>query len=55
MSQRNGERGMATVLVLTVLAILTIFAVVNGRTIAQLGRELKRTEQRQVHGQSPGH
>ena len=55
MNRRGGERGTATVLVLTVLVILTIFAVVNGRTLAQLGRELRRTEQRQIHGQNPGH
>ncbi len=55
MRRRDDQRGSAMVVVLTVLAVLTAYAVINARVLGVLDRELHRIENRQQHGQSSGH
>jgi type II secretory pathway component PulK len=49
----KSERGSAVIVVLTMLAVLTVLVLVNGNTIQQLRRELRRIEDQQTaHWQS---
>jgi len=57
----RNERGSATLLMLTLVAILAVMVVVNGNVIHQLRQELRRIDHhqqqrlQQSHGQNPGH
>jgi type II secretory pathway component PulK len=44
----KSERGSAVIVVLTILAVLTALVLVNGNTIQQLRRELRRIEEQQT-------
>jgi type II secretory pathway component PulK len=43
----KSERGSAVLVVLTMLAVLTALILVNGNTVRQLNRELRRVDQQQ--------
>jgi type II secretory pathway component PulK len=43
----KSERGSAVLVVLTMLAVLTALILVNGNTVRQLDRELRRVDQQQ--------
>ncbi len=45
---RRSRQGSAMLLVLAILALLTVYAFLNSRSLAQLSRELRRTEQQQI-------
>jgi len=45
---RQGERGMAVIVVMTLLSIILIFVAGNLRTLHNLGRDLKLVEQRKL-------
>ena len=49
----RNERGFATVLVLTLLALLLAFAIGNGLVLHHLRAELKRVEQHQLEKYAP--
>ncbi len=55
----RNERGSALVVVLTMLSVLTVLIIVNGNTIQQLRRELRRIDKQQQqrfeHEQNPRH
>jgi type II secretory pathway component PulK len=44
----RNERGSAVLVVLTMLAVLTVLILVNGDTIQQLRRELRRIDAQQT-------
>jgi hypothetical protein len=44
----KNERGSAVLVVLTMLAVLTVLILVNGNTIQQLRRELRRIDDQQT-------
>jgi type II secretory pathway component PulK len=44
----RNERGSAVLVVLTMLAVLTALILVNGNTIQQLRRELRRIDEQQT-------
>jgi type II secretory pathway component PulK len=57
----RSERGSATLVVVTLVAILAVMVVVNGNVIHQLQQELRRIDHKQQqrlqqsNGQNPGH
>jgi type II secretory pathway component PulK len=44
----RNERGSAVLVVITMLAVLTVLILVNGNTIQQLRRELRRVDEQQT-------
>jgi type II secretory pathway component PulK len=57
----KNERGSATLLMVTLAAILAVMVLVNGNVIHQLRQELRRIDHQQQqrlqqgHGQNPRH
>jgi hypothetical protein len=47
--KRQHQAGMATIVVITILSILLIFAMGNARTLDYLGRDLRLLEQQHQH------
>ena len=57
----RNERGSATLVMVTLVAILAVMVIVNGNVIHQLRQELRRIDHKQQqrfqqsNGQNPGH
>jgi hypothetical protein len=45
---RQGERGMATIMFITLLTIMVLLATANGMALIRLHREVKFVEQQQI-------